>query len=364
MATPKYYSLDKILKTGSDCLYYMLIGERSNGKTYSVLQHMIENYFSTGKQFAIIRRWLDDFRGKRGAQMFDAINKNNVILNLSHGDWDGIFYYSMRFYLYRMEGDKRILSENPIGFCFALSTMEHDKSTSYDDITIVFFDEFLTRQMYLPNEFILFMNVLSTIIRMRNDVKIFMAGNTVNQYSPYFSEFGLSNIKKMKKGDIDIYKYGDSGLKVAVEFTDSPAKTKPSDVYFAFNNPALNMITGKGGVWEMEVYPHLPFKYTPADIQMTYFIIFDNETLQCEIVYKNDCMFTYIHRKTTPLKNPDEDIIFSFEPDPRPNWNKRITHPTNQMTKLISDTFNDDSVFYQDNETGEIIRNYLNACKM
>ena len=105
-------------------------------------------------------------------------------------------------------------------------------------------------------------------------------------------------------------------------------------------------------------------KYTPADVQVTYFIIFDNETLQCEIIYKNDCMFTYIHRKTTPLKNPDEDIIFSFDADPRPNWNRRITHPTNKMTRLIANTFNDDSVFYQDNEVGEIVRNYLNCCNV
>lgn len=358
----KYYSLDKILKVGADCLYYILIGERSNGKTYSILEYCLKRYFEHGEQFALVRRWLDDFRGKRGATMFDALNQNNVILNMSGGEWDGVYYYSMRWFLYRMEGEKRVLSDEPIAYGFALSTMEHDKSTSYPNVKTIFFDEFLTRQMYLPNEFILFMNTLSTIIRGRDDVKIFMAGNTVNQYSPYFVEMGLKNIKNMRKGDIDLYKYGQQKPTVAVEFTSTETKSKPSDIYFAFNNPALDMITGKNDVWEMEIYPHLPFKYAPKDVELTYFIIFDGEILQCEIIYKNNCLFTYIHRKTTPIKNPDEDIIFTFEHDPRPNYNLRITRPTNDLTRAIAKTFNDDSVFYQDNEVGEIVRNYLNAC--
>ena len=37
-----------------------------------------------------------------------------------------------------------------------------------------------------------FMNVLSTIIRDRENIKIFMLGNTVNKYCPYFDEMGLT----------------------------------------------------------------------------------------------------------------------------------------------------------------------------
>lgn len=104
--------------------------------------------------------------------------------------------------------------------------MEHDKSTSYPNITTIVFDEFLTRGSYLKDEFILFTNVCSTIIRQRNDVKIFMLGNTVNKYSPYFSEMGLSNIKNQKQGTIDIYRYGDSDLIVAVEYCASTQSGK------------------------------------------------------------------------------------------------------------------------------------------
>lgn len=353
----KYYSLNKILEYNAH--YNLLIGERSNGKTFACLEYGIRKYIESCEQMAIVRRWNDDFKGKRASVMFDSLIDAGIITKYSKGEWTGVEFKSGRWYLMRIEEEKKIVDETPFAYAFSLSAVEHDKSTSYPNITTVFFDEFLTRQYYLPNEFILFMNVLSTIIRDRNNVKIFMAGNTVNQYSPYYVEFGLKNIKKMKKGDIDIYKYGDSGLTLAVEFTDNPQKKKKSDFYFAFDNPALDMITGKNSVWEMDIYPHLPMKYAPKDVKFIYFIIFDNEILQCEIIYLNKCLFTYIHRKTTELQNPDKDLIFSPMSDPRPNWQKSIIHPTSNYAREIAKTFNTDSVFYQDNEVGEIVNNYL-----
>lgn len=361
MAKLKYYSLKNILTKNAQ--YNIIFGERSNGKTYSVLKAGIENFANNAKQMAIIRRWQDDFRGKRASTMFDNLVNNNEIAKATNGEWTGVYYYASRWYFCRFENEKRIVHEIPFAYSFAISAMEHDKSTSYPNITLVLFDEFLTRGMYLPDEFVLFMNVLSTIIRERNDVKIFMCGNAVNQYSPYFAEMGLVHIKQMNPGDIDVYEYGESGLRVAVEFADSPNKGKPSDLYFAFDNPKLSMITGTGGIWEIAVYPHCPVKFTPKEIIFTYFIRFSGELLQCEIVQHEKLIFTFIHRKTTELKNPEKDLIYSPDYDPRPNWKRKITKPTTPLEKKIALFYITDKVFYQDNEIGEIVRNYLMWCK-
>ena len=58
---PKYYSLDNILK--KNARYNMIFGERSNGKTYSVLDYAVKEYFKTGNQLAVLRRWREDFKG-------------------------------------------------------------------------------------------------------------------------------------------------------------------------------------------------------------------------------------------------------------------------------------------------------------
>ena len=346
-----------------------MFGERSNGKTYAVQEYCIKQYLKTGGQTAWIRRWQDDFKGKRARTMWDGCVNNGELDKWTNGQFDHINYKGGAWYLAKFDEtlNKDVEALTPFAYSFAISAMEHDKSTNYDGIINAVLDEFLTRTFYLPNEFVLFMNVLSTIIRDRDNVRIFMMGNTVNQYCPYFAEMGLTHIKEMKKGDIDVYEYGESGLTVAVEYTDSPNKEgKKSDKYFAFNNPKLSMITG--GAWEIAIYPHCPCKYKPSEVLYTYFIIFDREMLQCEIIFtqderNNDVLFTFIHRKTSELKDPDHELIYSPDYSPLPNRRRKITKPTDERERKICSFFSKEKVFYQDNTVGEIVRNYIMWCQ-
>lgn len=356
----KFYSLTDIMERNAQ--YNMIFGERSNGKTYAVLEYGLTKYVETGATLAIVRRYAEDFKSKRGATMFDGLVANGVIEKLTKGKWTGVHYWGGRWYFYKMDDNlqKKIISETPFAYAFSLVSTEHDKSTSYPTIETILFDEFLTRQRYLPDEFVLFMNTISTIVRYRDNVKIFMLGNTVNQYCPYFNEMGLSNIKKMRPGDIDLYEYGTSGLRVAVEYADNPNRGKPSDLYFAFNNPKLQMITG--GTWELALYPHCPCKYKPNEVIFTYFIEFNGDLLQCEIVSHETMLFTFIHRKTGAIKYPETDIVYSPEFNPRPNYRRKITGNIDILDKKVYYFFKSDKVFYQDNEVGEVVRNYLSWC--
>ena len=185
--------------------------------------------------------------------------------------------------------------------------------------------------------------------------------DTLLEQIGYFKEMGLRHVTEMEAGKIDVYSYGESNLKVAVEYCKSPNKEgKKSDVYFAFDNPSLAMITG--GVWEIAMYPHCPRKYKPQDIMFTFFINFDDELLQCEVVQLSDCTFLYIHTKSTPIHDEDNDIIFSETYDPRPNHFRNIRKGSSPIIRKIGEFFKNDKVFYQDNEVGEIVRNYLQYC--
>ena len=357
----KFYNLKSILKTNST--YNMIIGERSNGKTYATLKYGIEQYFKNGSQIAIIRRWQTDIRGNRASEVFKALLSNNEIYKISKGQYQGIHYYGGKYYLCNYgDNGKAIYNDNDvIAYPFSLSDTEHNKSISYPDIRTIIFDEFLTRQVYLPDEFILFMNTISTIVRERTDVKIFMLGNTVNKYSPYFEEMGLKNVKEQTQGTIDVYKYGNSKLKVAVEYCKASGKSKENSFYFAFDNPKLEMI--KTGAWELDIFPHCPIKYKPKDILFIYFIEFGGELFQCEIVNKDNNMFTFIHEKTTPLKNNSNDLIYSLDFNPQINYNRNIYITPSEITKKVKSFFIMDKVYYQDNNVGNTIANYLKACK-
>lgn len=356
----KYYSLNNILSRNA--IYNLIIGERSNGKTFAVLEYGLRRYIESGEQMAIVRRWDTDYKGKNGQVMFNSLVSAGVVSRLTDGLWTDVYYYSGRWYLCTYEGNdnKRVRDEIPFAFAFSINTGEHDKSTSYPGVTTILFDEFITRTAYIPNEFILFMNVCSTIIRERDNVKIFMCANTVNKFCPYFGEMGLTHIQKMKQGDIDLYHYGESKLTVAVEYCKPRKDGKPSDVYFAFDNPKLQMITG--GVWEIDIYPHSPYKYAPKDILLTFFIIFDRHTLQCEVIQKEESLYIFIHKKTGDIKNPDYDLVYTPDHSPKPNYRRNILRPIDKVGKRIAALFKSEKVFYQDNEIGEIVRNYLLWC--
>lgn len=357
----KYYSLNKINK--KDATYNVIFGERSNGKTYATLKQALENYFDNGSQFAYIRRWSVDVQPKRMNNLFNAIIEDGYLDKLSGGKFTAIFYRTGRFYLctYNDKGKPIYNEEDIIGYAFSLSENEHNKANSYPRVTTIIFDEFLTNKIYLPDEFMLFMNTVSTIVRQRTNVKIYMLGNTVNKFCPYFKEMGLTNILSMKQGSIDLYTYGESKLKVAVEYADSKKKFKKNNFYFAFNNPKLKMITG--GAWELNIYPHAPVKWLPKNIIFTYFIDFNDNIYQCEIINKDTNVFTFIHEKTTPIKNPDKDIIYTLDYNPKINYNVNILKPLTDYQNKITWFYTHDRVYYQDNNVGDAINNYLKICK-
>lgn len=353
----KYYSLNKIDK--KQATYNVIFGERSNGKTFALLKRSIENFVKNGSQSAYVRRWQEDITGRRASRLYSGLNESGEIEKITKGEFTGVHYYAGKFYLcnYDEKGKPIYSDADIICFCFALSSGEHDKSTSYPNITTIIFDEFLTNRLYLSDEFVLFMNVVSTIVRKRENVKIYMLGNTVNKFCPYFKEMGLNHILKMNQGSIDLYKYGNSSLTVAVEYCATVKTKEESAKYFAFDNPKLNMITG--GKWELDIYPHLPVKYKPKDVIFTYFIEFNDSIFQCEIINMGSDYFTYIHEKTTPLKNNNDDLIYSLDHSHKLNYNRSIMKPINKLQERIAWFFKVDKVFYQNNEIGDTINNYL-----
>ena len=62
----KYYSISHLITRVPDAQYYVVFGERSNGKTYSALEYCLTEYFKRGHEFAIIRRYQEDLKGKIG----------------------------------------------------------------------------------------------------------------------------------------------------------------------------------------------------------------------------------------------------------------------------------------------------------
>lgn len=357
----KYWNIKPIKKIPA--LYRLIIGERSNGKTYGVLKDSIEEWWKHGKQFAYVRRWPDDIKTRKMQQLFESICRNGEISKITDGAYNGIKYQYGKFYLMATDGESgTVTQEQPFCYTFAISAMEHDKSIAYPGIKRIIFDEFISRQAYIPDEFSLFMNLISTLVRERDDVEIWMLANTVSKECPYFREMGLRHVMKQLPGTIDTYSYSKNGqeMLIAVEYTENLA-SKPSDKYFIFDNPKMEMITG--GAWEMAIYPHLFEKFTQTQIIFMFFILYRDITLQCEVVDGEKGIFIYIHLKTTPLKERDGDLIYSVEPSSNSAYRMCITQPEYKVEKNIYRLILAERVCFQDNEIGEVFNDYLKWCR-
>jgi hypothetical protein len=357
---PDFFDVRGTIKSYPDAQYYIFFGERSNGKTYSSLDLCLEYYHKTHHQFAYIRRWGEDIKKKNLSELFAGHIANGRVEKWTDGEYNHIDYGSNRFFLSNIdESGEKVQSTEPIGFAFDLNSMEHTKSISFPKVDLIIFDEFLSRNGYLPNEWILFTNTLSTIIRHRSNVKIIMLGNTVNKYCPYFQEMGLTHVKDQKPGTVEVYRYAGTDLQVVCEYTPSSAKKggKESDVYFAFDNPQLKMITG--GDWEIAIYPHLTSKILPKEHVADFFIDFNDELLHGEVICKDDGAFCFIHQKTTPIKDTDHDIVYTSVPSEKWNYRMCLTKHSDKLSLFILKCLRENRIFYSTNEVGEIFRNYI-----
>ena len=246
----QYYNIKPLLEL--DAEYNIIMGERSNGKTYSVLNLMLDDFFKTGRKGAYIRRYADEITPANMKFLFSPFEE--LIEKKSKGKYNKIGFRGKQFNigLYDFEKSKW-LSQEPLCFVAALNTWENSKGADKGVVGTILFDEFLTRRMYLLNEFTSFQNVLSSFIRDRGDAKIFMVGNTVSFYSPYFAELGLKDIKEIQAGDLNCFTF-ENGAKIAVDYCSSVGENKASAKFFNFNSKKPNMITT--GQWDIPDYPH------------------------------------------------------------------------------------------------------------
>ena len=88
-------------------------------------------------------------------------------------------------------------------------------------------------------------------------------------------------------------------------------------------------------------------------------------TLQGNVIQVEDKTgvnnFIYIHNKTTPIKDTDNSLIYSLQMNGKPNYKRKLLSNASYVEQQITKYFATDKVFYQNNEIGEIVRNYLMA---
>ena len=256
MSKIKWYSLDNILKKQGQ--YYVILGERSNGKSYAMNKYMIDRFFQNGEEFAYVKRYEEDIKRKYMNEVFTPL-QDYIRETYEHE----IKFYQGKFLVYPMDTEGKLSQCRTIGTAFSLANVNRTKGTSYPNITTILFEEFMSIDCcYLPDELNLFLNLVSTIVRYRTNVKVFMLANTISKFSPYLSALGLK-AHRLNKGEIVSKTYGDKKgfkTKFIIERTENVnvfdnEDNKNKVVYNVFGNSRVgSMITS--GEFETHAYPH------------------------------------------------------------------------------------------------------------
>lgn len=342
----KYYSYKKIMRKKAD--YNIIIGQRSNGKTYGILEYAMRNDL----RVAYIRRYDEDITAKNMRDLYEPhrVDKEG---------YNAIIYRSKQFkYCYYDENGKITkLAKNSLCECFALSTWERTKGSDRGHFDIIVFDEFLSRADYLHNEFTIFQNVLSSIIRDRDNTQIYMLGNTVTRNCPYWGELRITKeIADIKQGQILTVFKGAKNTKIAIEYADSTGNTEKVRKFFEFGNDKSTMITQ--GNWEIENYPRADFKINKDNIIHTAYIYDSDIALD---VVKTDSNIVVRVRPSTK----DKQYVFGYDSSKIPNRYVTTTpyNPTNKLHRIILDCIKTNRVVYIDNEIGDKFNYYIREAR-
>lgn len=357
----KYYSYKPIMSIPA--VYRMIIGMRSNGKTYGWCDLAIDHYLKDGLPSTYVRRLEEMIKPSIIGGLFDPHLKK--IEERTEGEWNSIEYRSHAWTLTRREKDKAgnmvTVAKDAKPFCrsAAISTVETTKGVDHGEMWSVCFDEFITRSYYLQNEFIMFQNLLSSIVRDRPGINVFMLANTVSKYCPYFREMGLFRVDKQEQGTIDVYQMGANGAQIAVEYCAEVEATKKAvSEYFCFDNPQLQMITS--GSWEIAMYRHAPPELGKYRVMLSFFVEYEGQIIQGDLINYKSYPLIFWHPKTTPIKDRDKSIIYM-----RDNFDGNPLHQIGihvQMCRaqeIIHDLIASQKTFYSDNETGEAVASWL-----
>ena len=232
----EYYDHRKILAEGST--YNVVIGQRSNGKTYGFIEEALAEYCENGHPSVYIRRYDESITG---ANIFKLCTPHiDSMIVMSDGKWNNFEYKNRTFYPTRVGKSGKIEEKGePFLYCVGLNSWEHKKGQDRGFVRYVIFDEFLTRDTYLNDEYAKFMNLLSSFIRDRTGTTIVMLGNTVNKFCPYFSKFKI-NMKDIKQGFIYNFRYGETTL--SLEYCKPSSNTsKVNKKYFDFDEKQLDI---------------------------------------------------------------------------------------------------------------------------
>ena len=349
-----YKDVDKCIKS-NDLQYLLMIGQRSNGKSYAAKELAIRKAWKDGEMFTYLRRRKEDLQDYMISEYFDDMVQpdskgRTKISEITGGAYSTITIFRKGIYLANTESDgenEKVTRGPQIGYAHALSGLESLKSRQFPKVSLIIFEEFIATGLYLWDEPNKLQNYTSTIFRNRKGC-VLMIGNTISRIVPYFTEWQLDGIPKQEQGSVDIYTFHTGELDVRIGVFLCGSLNHNSGMFFG---ASAKMILG--GEWDRSEQPKL--EHDRDDYETLYRIVFK---FSAQAIYLMSFLWLredhstrlwYVEPKTTPIK-PGSRVVC---PDMCENilWTKDFK-PVTPKENTVLLYLEMGKIAYSDNLTG------------
>jgi phage pi2 protein 07 len=254
-----------------------------------------------------------------------------------------------------------------------LNTWEHEKGADFGfdrGIKNIIFDEALTKGgKYLPDEWSIFQNVISTLVRDRweFDTKIFLLANPLSKWaSPYTRNMGITKKMYDRPGITEI-KYPDEKGEVAMsavfayigELSEvAENANKVHNTFFAFTHSKGKAKSITHGFWEMDDSARLPSGvYADSEKLRTIYVIFEEEKLGIDIMrYEESGKYYLLIYPVSDIRKNTYFMILSPCLDKYAIVGSDDDHP---IVQLLFSLQNTGLVFYSDDSTADAWHGFL-----
>lgn len=329
------------------CKYNIIFSMRSVGKTTEVLLMGMILWRLYGIQIQYMRQFESMIMPKVTKDLMTVIGDDQTygyITKITDGEYNGVVYKSRRWYLCNYDDTGKLIDMCPEHFMFMCALDRADTYKSGYNAPLgdfIVFDEFVSR-VYPPDEFVIFCDLVKTIIRDRESPVIFMLANTIDRESPWYHEFEIYEIvRDMQQGDT-IEATTDLGTKIYVEYVSPGIKKKGvlqklNTLFYGFKNKRLGSITGQD--WAIKPKPHIP---KSVDGEVLHYVIQNLYVMAHGRYLKLDIvehpvlgLCCYVHWAT---KTYEDSIILTTEhiTDPRYRYGLGPRKLAMLLTKLAS----------------------------
>lgn len=373
---PNWFSARQLLQEQPEARYYFVLGGRSRGKTFSVLDVSIEDNTENLGMFAYVRRYDEEIKDKNIKELFSPQMEN--IEEYTEGQYNRITHFRGFFYYEywgtnpetgkyeRLKKDPR-----PCGVAVALNTWERNKGqdigAAYGGFKHIILDEAITGLTYLKDEFQKLKMVISSLCRTRvqQDTKIWLLANPLSKWCPYFAELGITKNMLIENDDDRYFQihYPDTDMKtifvyLGVNPSEDQTQDKVYDAFFAFPNSSGKSKSITGGYWELDDSMHLPSDvYKNSTLRKEVYMYFGEEWIKGQIMrYDETGVYYIVWSPAKKLKKGAYYFILHAVPDKYAIVGTRTGHPYAELINKIART---GQVYYSDNTTADLYHGFI-----